>query len=247
MNHVSFRFYEELNNYLPEENRKVWYEYSFSEDISLQDAIQSMGVPSDEIDLILVNQQSVGLDYYLQNGDRISVYPTFELFDISGTSQLRENPLRNPRFICDVHLGRLCKYLRMIGFDTLYSNRFTPAEMIALSNQENRIILSRSFQLTRHKEVTHTYWIRSANPLEQIQNLIKKLDLPHQIHPLIRCLNCNNNLVPVEKQEILARLETRTAMYYSEFFICPDCDQIYWKGSHFENMLKFIQQHLQKI
>ena len=244
MNQVYFRFYEELNDYLPEEKRKVWFEYSFSGEILMQDAMHSMGVPSEEIDLILVNQQSKAFDYMLQDGDRISVYPVFELFDLSGASPLREKPLRNPTFICDVHLGRLCKYLRMLGLDTLYSNQYTPEEMIAISRQEKRIILSRSYQLTRHKEVTHSYWIRSADPLEQVKDLIIKLDLSSWTDPLIRCMKCNDKIVPVEKPVILHRLQSRTAKYYTEFFNCPTCNQIYWKGSHFENMLNFILTNL---
>lgn len=244
MNQVSFRFYEELNDYLPEEKRKVWFEYSYQGSIVIQDAIQSMGVPPEEIDLILVNQQSRGFDYILEDGDQISVYPMFELFDLKGISSLRENPLRNPTFICDVHLGRLCKYLRMLGWDTLYSNKYTPEEMIAISLQEKRIILSRSYQLIRHKEVTHSYWIRSADPLEQIRDLILKLDLSTIADPLIRCLNCNEKLLRVDKLEILHRIQTRTAKYYDEFFKCPTCNKIYWKGSHFENMLAFISVNI---
>lgn len=102
MNHVCFRFYEELNDCLPEQKHKVWFEYSFSVGITVQDAIQSMGVPAGEIDLILVNQQSKGFDYMLRDSDRISVYPVFELFDLSGISQSGQKPLRNPTFICDV-------------------------------------------------------------------------------------------------------------------------------------------------
>ncbi|MCX6237300.1 MAG: twitching motility protein PilT [Bacteroidia bacterium] len=244
MNQVYFRFYEELNNYLPNENRKVWFDYSFPDGISLKDAIQSMGVPPDEIDLILVNQQSKGFDHMLQEGDRISVFPVFELFDLTGISLLRDKPLRNPTFICDVHLGWLSKYLRMLGMDTLYSNKYTPEEIIDFSRQEKRIILSRSYQLTRQTEVTHSYWIRSSEPLEQLKDLINKLDLINLTDPFTRCLNCNGKLVPVEKQEILHRLEARTAKYYEEFFNCQTCNQIYWKGSHYENMVVFIQQHL---
>lgn len=245
MSQISFRFYEELNDYLPEEMRKVWVECSIENEISVGDQIQSLGIPPDEIDLILVNQQSQGFDYLLQDGDRISVYPVFELFDLSEISQLREKPLRNPTFICDVHLGRLCKYLRMLGWDTKYSNHYTPEEMIAISLQEKRIILSRSVQLIRHKEVTHAYWIRSSDPLEQVKDLISKLNISNRADPLTRCLNCNDKLEPVEKQKILPRLEARTDRYYTEFFRCPTCDQIYWKGSHYENMLEFIRQHLQ--
>ena len=241
MKQVSFRFYEELNNYLPLEKHKVWFEYIFADATSMQDALLSMEVPLDEIELILVNQQSKGLDYILQDGDRISVYPVFESFDLSGISQIREKPLRNPKFICDVHLGRLSKYMRMLGWDTLYSNQYSPDEMIAISCQEKRIILSRNYQLTRHKKVTHSYWIQSSCPVEQIKDLINKLDLSNKIIPLTRCLKCNQRLVPVEKKKIAHRLEALTAKYYNEFYVCPACDQIYWKGSHFERMSDFIK------
>jgi len=244
MKQVRFRFYEELNGYLPEQNRKVWFDYLIPGVVTIREALQSMKIPPEEIDLILVNQQSEGLDYMLHDGDRISVYPVFELFDISGISRVSEKPLRNPRFICDVHLGRLCKYLRMLGWDTLYSDQYTPDDLIAISGQEKRIILSRSKKLTRNKEITHFYWIRSSDPLEQVKDLIRKLDLSNQAIPLTRCLNCNHMLMPVEKQEILHRLQVRTAEYYNEFFNCPVCDAIYWEGSHYENMLDFIRHSI---
>ncbi len=244
MNSAWFRFYEELNEYLPQEKRKFWFEYPLSGAISIQEVFNSMEIPADEIDLILANEQSKGLDYLLHDGDRISVYPVFELFDISGVSRVRGKPLRNPKFICDVHLGRLCKYLRMLGWDTLYSNQYTPDEIIAISRHEKQIILSRSYQLTRHKEVTHSYWIWSPDPLEQIKDLINKLDLSKLADPLTRCLNCNHRIVPVEKQEILHRLQAQTAKYFNEFFSCPSCDQVFWKGSHYENMMDFIRHSI---
>ncbi|MFC2137430.1 Mut7-C RNAse domain-containing protein [Bacteroidota bacterium] len=80
----------------------------------------------------------------LKNNDRISVFPVFELFDISELIKLREKPLRNIKFICDVHLGKLCKYLRMLGFDTLYSNQYTNDDLTEISNDERRIILSKN-------------------------------------------------------------------------------------------------------
>lgn len=244
MNQVSFRFYEELNNYLPGQMHKVWINCWAEPQISVGEKIRSFGIPLDKVDLILVNGQSKGFGYKLKDGDRISGYPVFESFDISEVSRLRENPLRNLGFICDVHLGKLCKYLRMSGWDTLYSNRYTSQEIIELSHRENRIILSRNLRLTRHKEVTHALWISSPDPAEQLKYLVDKLNLSKQANPLTRCLTCNEMIVTVEKQAILHRLEDRTATYYTEFFICPNCDQIYWKGSHFENMLKFIHSHL---
>jgi hypothetical protein len=143
-----------------------------------------------------------------------------------------------------VHLGWLAKYLRMLGWDTLYSNRYIPDDMIVLSRQENRIILTRNYELTRHKKVTRAYWIQSPEPLEQIKDVIDKFDLSGQRAPLTRCLNCNHPLEPIEKQKILHRLQVRTAMYFNEFFICTSCDQIYWKGSHYENMFEYIRHSI---
>lgn len=242
MNQVRLRFYEELNDYLPEELRKGWIESSVEPGTSVGEKISSYGIPLDEIDLILVNQQSESFDYILRQGDRISVYPVFESFDISEISKLREKPLRDPAFVCDVHLGRLCKYLRILGFDTSYSNDYAPQQMIEISNREKRIILSRSINLIRHKEITRAYWIRSAKSLEQLKDLMNGLDIMKWAQPFTRCIRCNSKLETVNKEDIIDRLEGRTAKYYTEFFRCTVCGQIYWKGSHYESMLEFIHQ-----
>ncbi|MGE5429411.1 MAG: Mut7-C RNAse domain-containing protein [Methylococcaceae bacterium] len=242
MHQVRFRFYEELNDYLPEELRKSWIESSAETGTSVGQKISSFGIPLNEIDLILVNQQSVSFDYILRQGDRVSVYPVFETFDISEVSNLRDNPLRELSFIGDVHLGQLCKYLRMLGFDTLYSNDYTPGPMIEISNLEKRVILSKNIRLIRHRKVTHAWWVRSSDSKEQLKELIYGLNILKWANPLTRCLNCNNKLETVKKDDISDRLEERTAKYYTEFFRCPVCDQIYWKGSHYESMLEFIHQ-----
>lgn len=242
MNQVRFRFYEELNDYLPEELHKGWIESSAEPGTSVGQMIGSFGVPLNEVDLILVNQQSESFDYKLQAGDSVSVYPVFETFNISRVSKLRDKPLRDPAFVCDVHLGRLSKYLRMFGFDTSYANDYTPQQIIAISHQQKKIILSRSTQLVRHKEVTHAWWIRSSVPREQLKDLIYGLDILKWANPLTRCINCNNMLETVTKQQVLHQLEERTAKYYTEFFRCSVCDHLYWKGSHYESMLEFIHQ-----
>lgn len=242
---VKFRFYEELNKHLSEERRKVWFDYLIPDATSVEEVFKDLKIPPDEIDLILVNQESKGLDYRLHDGDRVSVYPEFESFDISELGQLRDKSLRVPRFVCDVHLGRLCKYLRMLGWDTLYSNRYHPDELAAISRNEKRILLTRNYRLTKRSELTHAYCIRSANPREQLSELISKLQLSGCAKPLTRCLNCNQLIVPVDRHEISDRLQERTATYYNEFYFCRACDQVYWKGSHYENMMNFINHVLQ--
>lgn len=244
MNHVKFRFYEELNRYLSEGNRKAWFDFYFIGIHSLKEIFRSMKVPSDEIDLILVNQQSKGLDYLVQDGDRISVYPVFELLDISEFHEIREKPLRNPTFACDVHLGRLCRFLRMLGFDTAYSNSATPKELVERSNAEKRVLLSKSYRLTHQPEVQRAYQIRSSDPAEQLRDVIDRLDLAGLAKPFTRCLNCNGELQEVAKPEINHRLQPDTAKYYNSFLRCPSCEQLFWEGTHYKHMQDFINRLL---
>ena len=117
MNLAYFRFYEELNEFLPHDKRKTEFEYLFNGNPSVKDAIEAIGIPHVEVDLILVNSISVSFSEKLKDGDRVSVYPVFETFDVTLATYLRPKPLRELKFILDVHLGRLAKYLRLCGFD----------------------------------------------------------------------------------------------------------------------------------
>ena len=235
-----FRFYEELNDFLPAVSRKKSYPYRFSGSPSVKDAIEAIGIPHTEVDLILVNGDSVGFNYQLSENDRISVYPVFESLNISGIGKLRDKPLRNPAFILDVHLGKLAKYLRMTGFDTLYEKNYVDSEIVEISHKERRIILTRDIGILKHKTIRHGYWVRSQNPKEQFREVIKRFDLYDIIRPFHRCINCNGLISKIQKDQIVNQLEPNTRNYYHEFYRCGSCKKIYWKGSHYERMQKFI-------
>src|SRR5262245_48698850 len=100
-----FRFYEELNDFLPENKKKVAFAYQFQANQNIRQVISMIGVPHTEIDLLLVNGRSVGFDYILKNNDHVSIYPVFESLDISTLNKLRPKPLRDTKFIADAHLG----------------------------------------------------------------------------------------------------------------------------------------------
>ncbi|MCS6903121.1 MAG: Mut7-C ubiquitin/RNAse domain-containing protein, partial [Candidatus Bipolaricaulota bacterium] len=108
-----FRFYGELNDFLPPKHRQRDIAYSFQNTPAVKDAIEALGVPHTEVDLIVINGQSVGFSYRLRDGDRVAVYPVFESLDISPIVRLREKPLRRIAFIADVHLGKLARLLRL--------------------------------------------------------------------------------------------------------------------------------------
>lgn len=236
-----FRFYEELNDFLPVEKRERLLPYAFKGNPSVKDAIEAMRVPHVEVDLILVNDLSVDFSYKVKDADSVAVYPVFESFDIASVSHLREKPLRNLKFITDVHLGKLTKYLRLCGFDTFFNKNLDDKEIIDLAISEKRIILTRDIGLLKSKKVTHGYWIRSQYPFEQLKELFIRLQLKNQVSLFSRCTICNGPLSNIEKKEILNRLLPKTRQYYDEFKKCNVCDRIYWKGSHYLSMMKHIE------
>lgn len=241
---VRLRFYAELNNFLTQNERQKSFDYSFPGPITVKEVIESMKVPPSEVDLILANGKPVGFDYHVNDSDYISVYPVFEQFDISSVSQLRKIPLRITRFILDAHLGKLAKYLRMFGFDTLYRNDYPDETIRKIAGEELRIILTRDRDLLNHKDVTHGYYVRAIHPKDQLAEIINKFDLYSQTDPLTRCLNCNHLLLNAGKEEIREEVDPDTFRIYNEFYRCPDCRKIYWKGSHYDHMKEFIRKNL---
>jgi uncharacterized protein with PIN domain len=241
-----FRFYEELNDFLPSEKRKMLFSYAFNGNPSVKDAIEAMGVPHVEVDLILVNSLPLDSSYKLKNADSVSVYPVFEIFDIASVTHWREKPLRDLKFVADVHLGKLTKYLRLCGFDTYYRADFSDKEIINLAISDKRVILTRDRGLLKNKKVTHGYWIRSIYYCEQLKDVILHFDLKNQITLFTRCMECNGLLEDVTKKEILNRLLPNTRQYYRKFKKCHDCNRIYWNGSHYQSMKRHIKILMQK-
>lgn len=240
MGQASFRFYAELNDFLPLNQKQQTITFSFELSASVKDMIEALGVPHTEIDLILVNGVPVDFSYPVQGGDQISVYPVFEAIDISPLVRLRPKPLRETRFVLDVHLGRLAVYLRMLGFDTLYRNDYADEELARISSTEGRILLTRDRGLLKRSMVTHGYCIRTTNPRQQLVDVLRRFDLFDSLTPFSRCLHCNGLLQAVDKAAISDRLPPKTRQYYDEFRCCQNCNRIYWPGSHFQRMQQFI-------
>ena len=239
---VTLRFYEELNDFLTSTKRKKRFEHSFIDRTSVKDMIESLGVPHTEVDLIIVNGNSVNFSYLVNNGDDISVYPMFESLDITNLQQLRAKPLRKPTFILDVHLGTLAKYMRILGFDSLYKNNYKDEEIVDISLKEKRTILTRDRGILKRSEVTHGYWIRSSKTDEQIIEVIKRFDLKEEIKELSRCLLCNSLLRKISKEKVIDRLPRKVNEFHNEFYYCMNCNKIFWKGSHYTKMKGIIER-----
>jgi hypothetical protein len=236
-----FRFYAELNDFLPPSRRFVAFRESFEVRGSVKDMIESLGVPHTEVDLILANGESVDFSYLVQEGDRISVYPVFESIDITPVLRVRPRPLRQTRFVLDIHLGRLANYLRMLGFDALYRNDYRDEELARLSCDQERILLTRDRNLLKRRAVQHGYCLRETRPRRQLLEVLERFDLSGSMGAFTRCLRCNGLLEAVSKEVVADRLPPQTREHYQEFHQCASCGQVYWKGSHYQRMQQFIE------
>jgi uncharacterized protein with PIN domain/sulfur carrier protein ThiS len=244
MNQATFRFYAELNDFLPLPKKQTTFAHHFAGRVSVKHLIESLGIPHTEIDLILVNGHSVDFAHIVQHEDRVTVYPVFESINIAQAVRLRPKPLRQTRFILDIHLGQLATYLRLIGFDTLYRNDYQDEELARLSYEHQRILLTKDRGLLKRNLVTHGYCVRDIDPEQQLVEVVGRFDLRQSINPFNRCLRCNGLLQGVAKEEINHLLRPNTRRYYDEFRICQECQQIYWKGSHYQRMCRFLKKVL---
>lgn len=243
---AEFRFYEELNDFLPEARRKRPFVYRFNGRPTVKDAVDAIGAPHAEVDLILINGVSVGWDENLSPGDRVSVYPMFESLDISELTRLRPESLRRPAFVLDVHLGKLATWMRMLGLDCRWENDLDDPEIVAISVKEERAILTRDIGLLQRGRVTRGYWVRSTDPDEQLPEVLARFDLYGSLAPFTRCVVCNGSLRSAEKADVWDQLPPKTRRYYNEFYQCADCGKVYWKGAHWTRLREKVKSALAK-
>ncbi|MEB3983581.1 hypothetical protein OQ968_20220 [Mycobacterium sp. 663a-19] len=245
--YVEVRAYAELNDFLAAELRGATVRRPFRPHQTVKDVLEAMGIPHTEIDLILVNGDPADFDHRPASGDRIAAYPMFEALDVGSTARLRPVPLRDPRFVVDVNLGRLARLLRVLGFDTWWSSDADDAALARISLDEQRILLTRDRGLLKRRAITHGLFVHSQDPEEQALEVIRRLDLRQRLAPLTRCVHCNGRLATVAKDDVIDQLEPLTARYYQEFSRCAECGRIYWAGSHHAKLLGLVERLRERL
>lgn len=149
------------------------------------------------------------------------------------------------KFIADVHLGRLARWLRMLGFDTLYQNNFTRPELLRLAYEQQRVLLSRDQKLSNNPFI-RTFILPEEDPERQLQQVVRHFNLQPQFHPLTLCLICNAPLHAVPMESVQHLLPGQTKKFFREFWQCPQCQRVFWKGSHYERMQQLMEQFVAK-
>lgn len=246
---IELKFYDELNYFLDKDKREVAFIFHCNDKKSnIKDIIESLGVPHTEIGQILVNGEAVDFSYIVNNKDIIAVHPLNQVSDTSNDENvLLQAALKEVKFVLDVHLGKLAKFLRLLGYDTLYRNDYDDPELAEISANENRILLTKDRGLLKRKIVQHGYCVRSQDSQKQLLEVVERYNLKKDLlNKKARCLSCNNNLKQVKKEEVADRLEPLVLQYHNDFTYCEKCDQVFWKGSHYERMkrtlIDFIDQ-----
>jgi uncharacterized protein with PIN domain len=237
---ATFRFYEELNDFLAPERRGREFRCHCARAASTKHMIEALGVPHTEVELVLVNGESVGFDRLLADGDRVAVYPKFEAFDVTSLLRVRSHPLRETRFVADAHLGGLAHLLRMTGFDTLYDNGFHDGEIERLAASQGRIVLTRDRELLKRRGVTHGCYVRALRSEAQLREVFDRLDLAGSARPFTRCLSCNGALRALDKALVAPQLPPRVRAQHERFAACDGCSRVFWEGTHWRRMRALV-------
>ena len=237
---ATFRFYEELNDFLAPFRRHHEFDSPCARAATTKHMIEALGVPHTEVELVLVNGESVGFDRQLQEGDRVAVYPKFEAFDVTPLVRVRDYPLRVTCFVADAHLGGLARLLRMTGFDTLYDNHFDDQEIEAIAARDGRIVLTRDRELLKRRSITHGCYVHALKSAQQLVEIFERLDLGRSARPFTLCMDCNSPLRAIDKALVTHRLPPSVQQCHERFSTCDVCQRVFWEGSHWQCMSRLL-------
>ncbi len=240
--HVDVRFFGDLDDLVAPSRRNRSSSVSVHAGTTVKDLVESLGVPHTEVDVIVVNGRSVGFDERVHEGDRVDAHPSTHDVEVTPLIRLRPLPPAAPRFLLDVHLGRLARSLRLIGFDAEWHPEAADQELARRSALEGRVLLTRDRGVLKRRAVVDGYLVRQTDPRRQIDEVLSRFDLRGPFEPFGRCLACNGSLEDVAKEEVLDLLPPRTRRDYERFRRCASCGRVYWRGSHYDRLLALVDE-----
>ncbi len=229
---IELRFYAELADFLPGALRGRSFEHAVATHETVKHIIEALGVPHTEVGLLLINGESASMDRRLEANDRVAVFPALR--------RLAPPCAVEPRFAADSHLGRLARYLRFCGFDTLWDNAWDDADLVAIATGEARVVLTRDRALLMHRTLSQGCYLRDTAPLAQLADVGARYALALGSGKPARCLECNERLDRAPKQDVAGRLLPGTLAGFDEFWHCGRCDGVFWRGSHWRRMREVV-------
>ena len=241
MAEVTLTFHGELNDFLPPARRGQAFVCAFNGPQSVKHLIEAAGVPHPEVAIILTDSRPVTFGSLPTSGQQIDVYPEGSA-TLPGSPALRPPLPDPPAFLADNHLGRLARLLRLLGLDTAYDPALDDEQLAETAAGEGRILLTRDRGLLKRRLVVWGYCLRTTDSRGQLLAVLRRYDLFDRVMPWARCLRCNGLLRPVDKAAVLDRLEPNTRLYYDSFRQCAACEQVYWQGSHYDELAALVAE-----
>lgn len=237
---ATIRFHGSCNDFLGQSINISELIYKFDDRPSVKDTIEACGVPHPEVGAIKINEEWSDFNRQIYNDDVINVYPNPW---ITSTKSLPYKPEGELTFLLDVHLAGLAKYLRLAGFNCLHENiDYGDVLLAALSSQQNYILLTRDIGLLKRSNITYARWVRNLLPQEQFKEIVNHYQLQKEFKPFSRCVKCNGHIHPVSKLSVASDIPIEIGQKFDEFRQCQSCHQVYWKGSHFENIQNLLNE-----
>jgi len=152
------------------------------------------------------------------------------------------------KFIADSNVGKLAKWLRMVGYDARFFEGSNDSQMITIALASNRIILTRDTQIMRRRVITSgqlkAILIQSDEPERQIRQVIDALKLDCQFQPFSICLECNQPLVERSREQVKDLVPPYVFQTQNQYMECPACHRIYWRGTHWQAMTKNLRKFI---
>jgi uncharacterized protein with PIN domain len=235
---ISITFDPVLNFFLQDRHPARKLDYPLTRSASVKDIIESLGVPHTEVGGIGFNGQEIDFAFVPDVPGNLDVRGITPPFDVRSPSRLRPESLDRVRFIADVNVLKLGRLLILLGFDVAGSSSFSDDQIADMAESESRIVLTRDTTLLKRRKIVFARRIRANLPYDQVVEVMDFFGLRDQTVFFSRCTRCNQPLEPVAKTDILHRLKPKTRKYFTDFFQCPACGKIFWKGSHYEAMTK---------
>jgi uncharacterized protein len=233
-----FRVHGNLNDFLPARQRDQAFSHAYDGFPAVKDTIESIGIPHPEIGCILMDGKASPMHTTLYTGQHVEVFPHEK--HLAYVQEVRGNA--RPTFVADVHLGRLVAYLRMLGFDTIYSQALHDPQLAEISANEQRILLTRDLGLLKRSIVQLGAFVRATDPLAQLEEIIYRFDLFVFEMGAFRCPQCNGVVQMVDTAAVAHLLPGDTRQHYDSFTQCTDCAKVYWRGSHYQKVERMIAQ-----
>jgi uncharacterized protein with PIN domain len=211
--------------------------WEFRADQSLRHEAEIFGIPALEIGIVLVDGSPWPLDLPPPDGAKVDLFPVPEPLPCAG----------EPCFVADVHLGRLARDLRLLGFDVVWRNNFEDDELVELGLAEGRAVLTRDRGLLYRRAFGPSgsgrgMLLRSPYPYEQLLEVLRRFGLASLIRPFRRCAACGEPLRAVAAEAVRGLVPPIVALRYEDFFSCPACGKVYWKGDHFRSLRPFLER-----